>query len=239
MNDFPFEFAVELTNEGGDLAGVVTVTETSDTNLGFGTGIYSVTGTHEPGSGLVALAPEAWIQTPDLSAELIGYAGTYDPDSGTIVGTTLDYATADANFLTGGPTTLNRDSGDGEPLDFGDLSKALPTATRAFTGSQQCTSGVRETEGELSYDGAGALSGTITYGDFTLAEGPQTFTFTGVHNPSTGGITLVPGLYTVTTDHALKTFFVEATYDPATDRFDGEGRISDGSCPDDYWQAGF
>ncbi len=92
--------------------------------------------------------------------------------------------------------------------------------------------------GELTYDGGGSVSGAISFGDPTLAESTNTFAFTGVHNPSTGGLTLIPGLYTQT-DAAFATFFVEATYDPSADSFSGEGRINVGSCPDGLWQVGF
>lgn len=234
-----FIFSLELENDGGDLAGTLTVQDDPSAPIGFGTGVYSVSGTHEPGSGLVAFAPEEWITTANLEANLVGFSGRYDPETDALIGTIADYATDANNYTTGGPATLTRESGDGEPLDFGAMEKALPTGTRPYSGTQQCTGGQRELEGEVTYDGAGALSGTISFGDLTLAEGTHTFTFTGVHNPSTGGMTLVPGLYIETTDHSIKTFFVEATYDPATDRFDGEGRINIGSCPEDYWQAGF
>ena len=234
-----FDVSLELGNDRGDLTGVVTLTDNPDSELGFGSGVYAVTGTHDPQSGRIALAPEEWLEVPDVELDLLGFSGTYDMTAGTIVGTVADFATVGRNELGGGPVTLNRTGGDTTVLEAAGMDKALPTETRSFSGTQQCTSDVREMAGELTFDGNGSVSGEISYGDVTLAEGTYTFTFTGVHNTETGGITLVPGVYTADEGHDYRTFFVEATYDPAGDRFDGEGRINIGSCPDDYWVAGF
>ncbi len=171
--------------------------------------------------------------------DLLGLAGTYDVGAGTITGTIADYAVVGANALAGGPVTLSRTAGDAKVPDPAGTERALPVGTRPFSGTQRCTSSEREMKGEITFDGNGSVSGEISFGDMTLAEATYTFAFSGVHNTETGGITLIPGVFTAQEGHDYRTFFVEATYDPATDRFDGEGRVNIGSCPDDYWQAGF
>ena len=227
-----------LENSGGDLSAEITFTDDPDQPLGIGTGVYSMTGTHEPGSGLIALAPEDWIQVPETYVELIGFAGVYDPSTNTMTGMAVDYASGADNSLTGGPSSLTWVSGDGAPTDFGDGELALPVDTRPYSGTYQCIGEERELAGELSYDGEGALSGTVSFGDLSLAESTNTFEVTGVHNPSTGGITLIPGLYTET-DRTYAAFFVETAYEPAEDRMIGEGRVNVESCPSERWQAAF
>lgn len=233
-----FLLALALENDGGDLSGVATFSDHPDQPVGLGSGTYSVTGTHEPGSGLLVIAPGSWIQQPNVNVELLGLSAIYDPEAGTLNGTAADYASGSDNTLQGGPALLSWVSGDGAPTAFGDRSRELPEGTRAFSGTHQCTSAERELAGELSYEGAGRVSGTISFGDLTLSESTNTFAFSGVHNPSTGGITLAPGLYTQT-DRTYLGFFVEATYDPATDRFDGGGRTNQGPCDGELWKAGF
>ena len=230
---FPVELS--LTNTGGDLHG-----ELSFSIEGFGDGIYSVTGTHEPTAGLIAIAPEDWIEEPDIALELLGLLGTYDPDTQSITGTVADYASASDNTLTGGPAALALVSGgDGSPTTSGAGALGLPTGeARAFSGTMQCTGAQREVEGEMTYDGEGGISGTLTFGNTTLAEQAITFRYTGAHNPSTGGITLVPGLYE-DTDHTFVSFFVEGAYDPSGDAFTGEVRQNVGSCPEGLWQVAF
>lgn len=238
VSDRLFPVDVALTNTGGDVVGQVTISDNPDSPMGLGTGIYSVTGTHEPVSGRIAMAPLDWIQEPEIQIELVGVSGTYDPASQTLSGTVADYASGTDNTLTGGPAELTLVTGDGAPTAIGDLGAALPEGERAFTGTHQCTGGQREIAGTLTYDGVGDVSGELSFGDLTLADGTSTFAFTGVHNPSTGGLTLVPGLYSENVG-TFASFFVEATYDPGADAFTGEGRINVGSCPSDLWNAQF
>ncbi|HMV68982.1 MAG TPA: hypothetical protein PKA64_19190 [Myxococcota bacterium] len=237
INGFTILLTLELSNDGGDLTGEATIEDDPEAPLGLGTGIYTLTGTHDPESGLIAFAPNAWVRSPLFESELIGFIGAYDPETDTIDGNLADYASEPDNQLLGGPASVTRTSGDGAALEAGDGGAGLPEGTRPYTGSQQCTSDEREAEGELTYDGAGAVSGTITFGDYTLAEGRHTFAFTGVHNPSTGGVTLVPGLFE--TEGRYVSFFVDATYDPSADTFNGDGRTNTGPCPPGLWKAKF
>lgn len=233
-----FAVALDLANSGGDLSGVVTIVDDGITPAQFAGSSYSVTGTHEPFSGRVALAPQDWIEEPSVAVELLGLSAVYDPTSDTLAGTVADYASGVDNNLEGGPGSLSRVSGDGAPTVEGDLALALPTGSTAFAGTHQCTGSEREIAGTITFDGEGAVSGELSFGDLTLAENAHTFEFTGVHNPSTGGITLVPGLYTET-DGAYAAFFVEALLDPQENGFFGEGRVNVGSCPPDLWKAWF
>ena len=233
-----FPFSLELTNSGGDLSGAALFEDHPDTPLGFGSGRYTLTGTHEPGSGLVAMAPGEWLDEPDIELELLGFSGVYDADTDAMTGMAADYASGSDNALVGGPASLTRTGGSGAPTAVGARAAALPTDTRSFSGTYTCTSSEREVAGELTYDGAGALTGTVSFGDLSLAESTNTFAVTGVHNPSTGGVTLIPGLYSET-DRTFATFFVEATYDPAADAFAGGGRVNVGPCPTEAWLASF
>ncbi len=135
VSGLTFPMTLTLQNTLGDLAGVAAFSDNPDSPLGIGTGTYSVTGTHEPENGLVALAPEDWIDPPDIELELLGFSGTYDPSADTLSGTAADYASGSDNTLTGGPTLLTRTGGDGTPTDFGDAALALPVDTRPFTGT--------------------------------------------------------------------------------------------------------
>ena len=236
VSGFEFPATASIDNQGGDLSGTVTFSDNPDTPLGFGKGVYSVTGTHDPVSGRVAIAPEDWITPPKVALELLGLSGTYDPDSGTITGMVADYASGSDNSLNGGAATMVV-TGDGEPLGAGDSALALPAEERAFSGTMQCTGPEREVEGLIRYDGVGDVEGTITFGDPTLDDLHETFEFTGVHNPSTGGVTIVPGLF-VAPERTFVSFFVEATFDPDADTLDGGMRQNVGTCPE-LWQAGF
>jgi hypothetical protein len=238
VSDRSFPVEVALTNTGGDVAGQVTIQDDPDAPMGLGTGIYSVTGTHEPVSGRIAIAPQDWVQEPDLQIELVGLSGSYDPATQTLSATVADYASGADNTLTGGPAELSLVTGDGTPTAIGGLGAALPEGERTFTGTHQCIGGEREVAGTLTYDGVGDVSGELSFGNLTLADGTSTFAFTGVHNPSTGGVTLIPGLYSENVG-TFAAFFVEATFDPGDDAMAGEGRINVGSCPSDLFQANF
>jgi len=232
VNGLTFLVDATLDNVGGDLTGTVTVRDSPEAPVGVGEGTYAVSGTHEPVSGLVALAPDDWIEMTDFQIEVLGLLGTYDAETGEIDGTLGDYATADDNVLRGGPITLVLESGDGEPLQAGDEALSLPVDEAVtFVGSHRCSSSQREATATLTYDGEGFVSGTLSYGDLTLVDGTNTFEVTGVHNPSTGGVTLMPGLYTETGGNSYLTFYLDGTFDPAAGSLDGQGRTTLGACP--------
>lgn len=229
------EVEVRLENTGGDLIGELAIVGDASP---VGTGAYTLSGTHAPASGLVAVAPDAWLVPTSPVVELSGFYGTYDPVSRTLTGQLRDYAAGGENRLDGGPVSLTLTSGDGSPSAVGDGAKGLAAGDHAFTGQLQCTGGVREGAGTLTYDGAGGLTGTVSYGDLTLEEATATFEVVGVHNPTTGGITLAPGLY-VSEEFNFLTFFVDATHDPATGAFVGDTRTNERPCPDGLWQMTF
>lgn len=237
VNGLLFAAEASITNTGGDLQVALTIMDHPDQPLGFGEAEFSLTGSHEPGSGLVALAPDNWIVEPPMPIELLGFDGSYDPDAQTLSGMVVDYATGIDNTLTGGPATLALVDGPGEPTVVGDQAASLANGSQTFTGQLQCTGPVREVEGELVYDGQGGVSGSLTLGDPGLDTPLGTFAIDGVHNPSTGGITLVPGLWEPNTTHSVLTFFIDGTYDPDTGEFDGDQRTNTAVCPPDQWQT--
>lgn len=226
-------FAIEatFTNTGGDLTATVTIKQEL-----IGTGVYSLSGTHEPTAGRVALAPNTWIMEPDIVIELVGLEGVYDPAAKTLSGMLVDYAKGTENYLEGGPVTLTLVDGPGAATKPGDEAKSLVTGSQTFTGTLQCTGAVRETTGELIYDGAGGLTGTLTIGDPGLDAPVGTFTITGVHNPSTGGITLVPGLW-IDDQGAVLAFYIDGTYDPGTGSFNGDQWTNTAACPTGTWKT--
>lgn len=236
VGGFNFLLSIELTNTGGDLEAVATIQDDPEGPLGIGTGIYTMTGTHDPVSGLLALAPLAWTQESDLNLELLGFSGTYDPSADTISGMIQDYASGADNTLVGGPASLGRSSGDGEPTTAGDRSAGLSTGDHTITGTSQCTSSVRDIEASLNFDGEGAVSGDLTLGDTGLDTPLGTFAFTGVYNPATGGITIVPGLW-VDPDHTTLTFFIDGTYEASSGAFTGDMRTNTNACPSGTWNT--
>jgi hypothetical protein len=237
VNGVLFAAEASITNTGGDLQAAVTIMDHPDQPLGFGEAEYSLTGTHEPGSGLVALAPDAWIVDPPTPIELVGFDGSYDPDTQTLSGVVVDYASGLDNSLTGGPAILELVDGPGEPTVVGDEAASLANGSQTFTGQLQCTGPVREVEGQLVYDGQGSVSGSLTLGDPGLGTPLGTFAISGVHNPSTGGITLIPGLWDPDTNHNILTFFIDGTYDPDTGEFVGDQRTNTAVCPPGTWQT--
>ncbi len=205
---FPLE--VELVNDGGDLTGTVTV---SDPGIGIGTGIYGIEGTHAPASGAFALAPTAWIQSPDIEIELLGATGTYDADAGTLTGQLRDYASSSDNTLQGGAFTLTLASGGGAPSPVGDGARALPDSV-TIAGQMRCTGDPRDVTGTLSHDGAGRVTGTLTLGNPGLDAPLGTFPVDGAHNPTTGAITLAPQPWSDPPPATLN-FLVSGTWDPS------------------------
>ncbi|MFT5681176.1 MAG: hypothetical protein ACI8RZ_002082 [Myxococcota bacterium] len=231
-----FEVSVEITNTGGNLTAEA---DFEDTEIGyFGPGSYSLTGTHDPESGLFAFAPDDWLELPPhATPELVGFSGTYDPDGDVLTGFADDFASWDDNTLNGGPAELVWVSGDGAPTTLSSDDLALPE-TISFSGTHQCTGPVRELEGELTYDGSGGIEGSLTFGDPDFSDGSNTLDFTGVHNPDTGRITLIPGLYTDSSRSYLS-FFVEAVHDPDAGTLNGEGRTGSGPCVAEGWNASY
>lgn len=236
VNGYSFLFDTTIDNDGGDLEATATIADDPDAPVGIGTGTFTLTGTHEPNSGLVALAPLDWVVEPDLTIELDGVLATYDPETRTLTGVLQDYASGSDNTLQGGPLSATLVSGDGEATVEGDRAADLSAGTHSFTGTVQCTGSERESAGTLDYDGNGAVSGTITLGDTTIDTPLGTFAFTGVFNPSTGGLTLVPGLWDNPTGTTL-TFFVDGTYTPGTGAFEGDLRTNTNACPPGTWHA--
>lgn len=218
---------LSLSNDAGDLTGVV---------VAEFVGTYSLSGTYEPSSLRVALAPGDWIGEPTIDTELFGFEGVYDPEVGALTGRTADYASGRDNAFAGGPAELAFVEGAGTPTAAGSRDRALPEETLSFSGTFQCRGPIRETSGEITFDGAGGVTGQIAFGDPTFAEATATFAFTGVHNPSTGGVTLVPGLFE-DTDHTYAAFFVESTYDPEARTLVGELRQNIGACPAERWRV--
>lgn len=168
---------------------------------------------------------------------MFGFVATYDPDTLELGGMSTDFASGDNNTLAGGPGTLTLVTGEGPPTAVGDEAASLGMGTHALTGTSQCTSAEREMAGTITYDGAGAVSGTITLGDTALATPLGTFEFTGVHNPTTGGLTIVPGLW-IDPNHTTLAFFVDGTYDPDTAMVVGDIRTQINACVvEDGWRA--
>ena len=129
-------------------------------------------------------------------------------------------------------------SGEGEPSSVGDRARDLGQGDHPFTGTLQCTGPVRDVAGTLSLDGKGGLTGFIVTGDTSLDTPLGTFAVEGVYNPTTGGITLIPGLWE-DPDHSIVSYMIDATYDPATGSFNGDQLTNVAVCPADLWVASF
>lgn len=232
----PFEAEATITNIGGDLTATITFRDPPGEPF-FGEGVFTCTGTHEPTAGLVALAPVNWITEWEMLA-LLGMTGTFDPATKRLTGKVVGFANGGDQTLLEEPVTLDLVDGPGAPTVRGDEGNSLVVGGQNYTGTAQCSGPVREAAGTIEYDGAGGVSGTISLGDPALAMPLGTFAVTGVHNPSTGGLTLVPGLWTET-DDTKKTFFVDGTYDPTTKKFDGDMLTNAADCPTNTWKATF
>lgn len=234
IDGLTFGYDVTITNNGGDLTATAKITD--DAGLGLGSPEFALSGTHEPTAGRVALAPNDWITPPDIDIELIGLEGVYEPEAKTLSGMFVDFAKGTENYLLGGPVTLTLVDGPGAATIRGDESRSLVAGSQKFSGQLQCTGPVRETEVELIYDGAGGLTGTLKVGDPGLATPIGAFAITGVHNPSTGGITLVPGLW-INDQGASLAFYIDGTYDPMTGSFNGDQWTNTAACPTGTWKS--
>lgn len=236
--DYTLLAEATITNTNGDLTATITLSDDPDAPLGFSTGVYSLTGTHEPTAGLVALAPQAWTVEPTPLIELSGFLGSYDPATKRLTGTIAGYASGIQNTVDDGTLTFDLVDGPGEPTVRGDEGSSLVVGSQNFGGTMQCGGPVRETAGTLDYDGAGGVTVTITLGDTDLATPLGTYAMSGVHNPSTGGITLAPGLWVDSQDNKVNTF-VDGTYDPATKKYEGDVRSYNNACPVATWKSTF
>lgn len=225
-----------LTLDGGDVTGDVTFRDDPAAPAGFGEGTFAVRGTHAPTSGLLALAPYTWTAEPAVPSELLGFIGSYDAEADALTGTIVDYATGDDNTLMGGPATATRTSGDGAPVEPGDGANGLADGAHTLAGTLTCTGPEREVAADLTYDGAGGVEGTLTIGDTAITSPLGTFAFTGVHNPTTGSLTLVPGKWTEYARSVL-TFFIHGRYDAATGAYEGDQLSNLDECPRDRWAA--
>ena len=229
---FPIEVTLETT--GGDLTGSVTLSDPGGV-LGFGTGTYTIIGTHAPESGAFAVAPTDWTVEPDVAIELLGATGTHDPEADTLTGQLRDYASGTNNVLNGEGFTLSRLTGDGAPTPVGDGGRALP-ATATLSGSMRCAGAERQLSGSLAHDGAGRVTGTITLGDPGLDTPLGTFGVDGAHNPTTGAITVAPQPW-VAPDHSTKNFLVSGAWDPDTGAWAGDVLTDVAACPPSTWNA--
>lgn len=235
---FPFLLEAEIVNDGGDLTATATFSDDPDSPSGMGSGTFTLQGTHAPESGLVALAPTAWVEAPAFEVELVGIEATWDHEARTLTGRVADYASGSDNSFAGGALSATLVSGEGAASGLGDEEASLDDGELSFSGTMQCTSSVRDVEATLTHDGAGGLSGRMTIGDPDLTDPLGVLEFTGVHNPSTGGITLVPGLW-VDPDHTTVSFFIDGTYDPASGAFTGDQLTNVAACPAGTWNVSF
>jgi hypothetical protein len=160
----------------------------------------------------------------------------YDPEAKVISGMLVDYAAGEDNTLAGGPLTIELVDGDGEPTVVGDEAAALADGSQVFVGSMSCTGAARDSETTLVYDGAGGVSGELRLGDPDFVSPLGTFAVTGVHNPSTGGLTLIPGLWLESFDSKL-TFFIDGTFDAGSGAFNGDVRTNTSACPPATWES--
>lgn len=235
-NDYTLLAEATITNTNGDLTASITLSDDPNAPLGFVTGVYTLTGTHEPTAGLVALAPGAWTVEPTPLIEHSGFMGSYDPAMKRLAGRIASFASGQNNRVDGGTMTLDLVDGPGEPTVRGGEGASLVAGSHKFSGTLQCSGPVRETEGTLDYDGVGGVAVTVTLGDPDLASPLGTYEMSGVHNPSTGGITLTPGLW-IDYGGAKANSFVDGAYDPVTRRFDGDLLSFDSSCPPATWKS--
>lgn len=230
-------FLLDLTldNDGGDLTASVTVADDPDAPVGIGSGTYTMEGTHAPESGVMALAPVAWTAEPDIAIEMVGATGSYDIDGGILSGTLRDWASGSDNSLSGGPFELTLVTGDGEPSAVGDRARAL-ASSQTFAGTMQCTGDPRDVEGVLEHDGQGGIIGSMTVGDPGLDSPLGTFSLEGAHNPTTGGITVAPGVWEAPAPDIL-TFMISGTWDPASGAWTGDQLTNTAACPLGTWST--
>lgn len=67
-----FLLSFELENTGGDLVAVATFEDDPEASAGMGMATYQLTGTHDPVSGRIALAPDQWVGAGRTDLELLG-----------------------------------------------------------------------------------------------------------------------------------------------------------------------
>lgn len=217
-----------LIDDGGDLLGQVTI------STGDGDRYFYVTGTYDPGSGQLALAPHEW-NGPSGYINLMGFNGRFDPETNTLRGAVTDSSTPNDGGLDGGPFELSLSSGAWTPTAAGAGAQALDAGSSSFSGTIYCSSEERLARGELEYDGAGGVTGQITFTDSDFSDNHGTFAVSGVHNPTTGGITLAPGLYVErgTSGQDFLNFWLDGRFDAGQRRFVGDVRNNVGGCAAD------
>lgn len=233
VGEFSFLLDLTLDNEGGDLTGTVTVSDDPDAPAGIGSGTYTMEGTHAPESGVFALAPVAWTQEPAFEIEMVGATGTFDPDAGTLQGMLRDWAAASDNTLQGGPFSMDLTEGGEERSAIGARGAELAAGDQSFSGSMSCTGASRDVVGTLSYDGTGAVTGSMTIGDPGIDNPLGSFAFDGAHNPSTGTITLAPQPWEDPAPTTF-TFMVSGVHD-ASGSWTGDLLTNVGACPPGTW----
>jgi hypothetical protein len=226
-----------LVNTGGDLTATVTFDDDPEASTFLGRAVYTLTGTHEPRSGRLVLAPQAWTEEPSRTVDLLGFEATYDPGGRTLTGMVVDFASGPDNTQTGGAGVFTFLSGDGAPTAPGDRARGLSAGAHTFFGSIQCTGPMRSVSGTFDYDGEGGIDGQVIVGGPSIEEAVGTFTFVGVHNPDTGAITLEPRLWLAPDGDEPLNFFVEGAYDPLSGRFDGNLRTNTNACPTGPWNV--
>ncbi|MCA9518465.1 MAG: hypothetical protein KC635_26200, partial [Myxococcales bacterium] len=234
---FGFIGDLTLVAARGDLTATLAFDDDPDASAGVGPALYTLTGTHEPRSGLVALAPDDWTTPPASPLELLGLDLVYDPAARTLSGLAVDYASGSDNSQAAGAGSFTLVAANGAPTAPGDRARGLDPGPHTFFGSIRCTGPTRLVRGTLDYDGDGALAGTVTVGDPDVEHPAGTFAFEGVHDPDTGAITLSPRLWLDAAGTEPLTFFVDGAFDPATGRFDGDMRTNTNACPDDTWSV--
>ncbi len=236
MTSGSFLVEVELTNTDGDLEARVTVSDDPEAPLGFGQGVYTAIGTHAPASGAFAMAPVGWEVAPAVDIELLGATAVYDPDAGTLTGQLRDWASGIDNTLQGGDLSLTLDSGEGDPTPVGDEGQSLAVGTSTFAGTMQCSGAVRDTEGTLSYDGEGGVTGSLTVGDPGVDTPLGSFPFDGVHNPTTGTITIAPQPWDEPAPAPVN-FMISGTYDAGAGTWTGDQLTNVAACPPATWDV--
>jgi|GEM_PF-5628613 len=233
MNSIPLDVTMDITNTGGDLVADVSFENADESPLFELSGTFRLAGTHHPASGKVALAPLEWVDGAQ-TIEIVGLTAEYDKEASAITGVLVDYATEADNILRGGQFEVTLNEGDGAPSVVGDGGSSLEAdRPLPFEGISQCSGGVRQMEAELLYENDGGVDGWILVGDPGTDTPLGQFDVTGVHNPTTGRLVLVPGLWEdVGTTNTL-TFFVDGVFDADDGSYVGDQRVNIGACPVD------
>lgn len=224
----PLDVDLSLTNSKGVLGGRLTFHEGTGDDAREGT--FAISGVHEPASGRVVLVPGAWI-SDERVPRTVGFLGTWDPEAGTMVGEAIGTTSQADGTPIGGPTTFTLVASAGPLLAPGDGARAMDTGTNTFLGTFGCVGNPRPIRGTLENDGAGAVVGSFTWAHADLDLPVGTFEVEGVHDPTSGGLALVPGRWVERNgDGEYATFFVDVDYDPSHRSLEGDVRNDTGTC---------